>query len=217
MKIRIWIGKHLPVRGFTWWELALVICIILFLAIYLKPQIHVVRPRTSVSISNSYMRSLTGAVEAYFNDNQAYPIPSDISGRLAAPGVTEPFLTRSPSLLTTPVAYLNGLFNDPFVSRKGASLYFRYGARPYFQAHDAATSGTTERQFDAYLKKLGIQNPSEVEYYFLSPGPDRDIESPCSSSLAIYDPTNGEVSNGDIIRVGPKREHTPAPSPHKVQ
>ena len=48
---------------------------------------------------------------------------------------------------------------------------------------------------------MGVENPEGIDYVLVSNGPDLDSDMPRDKQpVAIYDPTNGLKSNGDIIK-----------------
>lgn len=101
--------------------------------------------------------------------------------------------------LTTPVAYITTLPHDPFNSEKNP-VYSMVG--PFYTWQDLV---------DIYYYKLptwggGYWLPTQIAkgkmWSLSSPGPDLR-ETMCEDATAIYDPTNGTVSRGDIYRLGP--------------
>jgi hypothetical protein len=142
--------------------------------------------RSPESRVKSDMRSMATAIESYRIDYDTYPttvplaafLPLQERGNLRRAGGAG---LACPSNLTTPVAYLTSFFLDPFAP--GSKIPFAYYA-------------------------------DEDGWVLVSPGPDGkyDInpESDYSSSVSqpslrllakYYDPTNGAVSPGDLVRV----------------
>ncbi|MBM3333751.1 prepilin-type N-terminal cleavage/methylation domain-containing protein [Candidatus Sumerlaeota bacterium] len=173
--------------GFTLIELLIVVAIIAILAAIAVPNFLEAQARAKVSRCRTDMRSMDVAIEAYRVDNEDYP-PTH-------------YTYYGLNKLTTPVAYMTSLPNDPFEP----------------QDYDS-----NER--DSYIKAFGLDGrcygyhgpPTfsssniAVKYgicwVLKSPGPDRRFGWK-STAPEIgewpYDPTNGTVSRGNIERCGP--------------
>jgi type II secretion system protein G len=199
------------VRGFTLIELLIVIAIITVLAAIAVPQYLQAQTRSKIASAKADMRTMATAVESYFLDHDAYPIPSDIDGGAIPPGRrVEWFETRLPLILTTPVSYISKIPGDVFAANDGEPALLHYANRPYV----VATEGN-DREFDDLVRiELGIDK--RVRFFILSHGPDIDHDFAAighphaggnefnpNPEPAIYDPTNGVVSNGDVIYWGP--------------
>ncbi|MBX7244756.1 MAG: hypothetical protein K1X53_04615 [Candidatus Sumerlaeaceae bacterium] len=139
------------------------------------------------------MRSLETAIESYFVDNRSYPPPVPLqaysrkeSKLRRANGWDVPGLFTGNGTvagLTTPVAYATQLFPDRFAPEDGIS--FAYYASPDNEGWILFSPGP-DRQYD------------------LVPADDYDssISQPSARLLLkTYDPTNGDVSAGDVWRV----------------
>ncbi len=146
--------------------------------------------RSKVSRVRSDLRSLATGLEAYANDNEAYPAGVPFTAMM--PGTasrlpkTGEHLFTVPRAITTPVGYLSLLPADRF--QRDGSLGLGY----------------------AYYNDAG-------GWILFSPGPDQDYditdparvydsETTQPSLLLIggpwtYDPTNGTESSGDVWRV----------------
>ncbi len=159
-------------RGFTLIELLIVVAIISILASIALPNFLQAQIRAKVSRARSDMRTIGQALESYYVDNNRYPIS------MAAPGL------RS---LTDPIEYLSTIPEDAF-SANGRS--YRYGGAPPARPHRWI------------LVSQGPDQQTHTRSLWLYPG----INSPHINDpedtfpLIIYDPTNGIVSKGDIIR-----------------
>jgi type II secretory pathway pseudopilin PulG len=147
--------------------------------------------RAKVARAMSDVRTLTVALEAYRIDMNAYPIPVDEVGVQVKPdenGVLTGFLATS---LTTPIEYIVDLPMDPFAE------------------------GYTYRYSTDLLRCwiLGSPGPDKVMDGDISAYPDMkrgscDLTKFLSSygqggEFIVYDTSNGTVSPGDVIRVGP--------------
>ncbi|GAB4317218.1 MAG: hypothetical protein Kow0059_10170 [Candidatus Sumerlaeia bacterium] len=180
--------------GFTLIELLIVVAIIAILAAIAVPNFLEAQVRSKVSRARADMRTVATALESYAVDNQKYP--PDCNGGIPS-GMCIGTQQLNP-LLTTPIAYLSSYtaVYDPFVD------------------HVNAASGKTYRylNIDFTYKDL-LNNASALDDYrqvfgawkLSSYGPDKVFGPPGTAPYLynmtmIYDPTNGTVSPGDVIR-----------------
>jgi type II secretion system protein G len=185
-------------RAFTLIELLIVVAIIAILAAIAVPNFLEAQTRAKVSRAKSDLRTSAIALEAYYVDNNAYPLAE-----------------RAISVLTTPISYLtNAAGRDPFgVGR----------ALPPFPPDVYVYTNFTESRWLTTLPALGVapadqQRILELRWFNASRGPDTiaGVEdrnagfaiTPVSLATffnglltgnALYDPTNGTISPGDII------------------
>lgn len=181
--------------GFTLIELLIVVAIISILAAIATPNMLEAQVRAKISRAKADMRTLATALDAYHADNNRYP-ETFINARW------ERFFP-----LTTPIAYITSVPDDPFHDKHDEGNTIDWGPR-----HGAYKMGATP-----------IANPSR--YAISSNGPDRDEDSlpikvyPGFSwevmtgqdpdfDYMVYDPTNGTVSNGDIWRCSDGNLHS---------
>lgn len=185
-------------NAFTLIELLIVVAIIAVLASiavvnFLESQI-----RSKVAASRSNMRVIAGAIEAYAVDNAHYPPNSGVGvyetlfGRFADP-VSVRLIP-----LTSPISYISAVPKDLFHATEAWSNSFVevYDAYDYVDAE--------------HLPPEGSGLSSGAVWRLCSPGPDlymayggRTVTDPtCNTRGVEYDPTNGTVSNGDLVRVG---------------
>jgi len=203
-----------PYRAFTLIELLIVVAIIAILALIAVPNFLEAQTRAKVTRTKSDMRSLSVALEAYRVDYNQYP--PDVDGG-AVPGMPNPWQSEMASyhMLTTPVAYITTIPRDPFYMEQMGTppgigdkelAYFEYSEENCYDRQ----SGETARAAAAHASGVG--------FLLVSMGPDRvgDFSWSSQSWLAVgrgdmsvtgdggraicYDPTNGTVSYGDIIR-----------------
>lgn len=191
-------------QAFTLIELLIVVAIIAILAAIAVPNFLEAQTRSKVSRMKADMRSMATAVEAYYVDNNKYPWPAGEDGvTLPSSGGVEVFETKLPVELTSPVSYITSLPRDIFNSTidPDESKLLHYGPR-YYQF---ITEGNTT-EFDEYVEEL-FGSSGTIQYFMLSHGPDKDHDSPDLTENplgpALYDPTNGTISSGDIIYWGP--------------
>ena len=207
--------------AFTLIELLIVVAIIAILAAIAVPNFLEAQTRAKVSRVKADMRSMSVGMEAYRVDNNRYPIPSDINGwRIDNPVnavLASPFETRLPLSLTTPVAYVTSLVDDPFaVTRFGESRWYSTTTEDYvrIRQNNRPRHNWMRVYRDLFRDLQGRDNPPQIEYFFYSYGPDmiHDADVPHTApsgqphvhgSGSIYDPTNGTISSGDIFYFGP--------------
>ena len=184
-------------RGFTLIELLIVVAIIAILAAIAVPNFLEAQVRAKVSRAKSDMRSVRVGLEAYAVDSNRYPDP-DI-----AVTIWHTTLLDIP-MITTPVAYLTSIFQEPFPLKEPELVYndaALYDHGKYYRYYN------TRRWEETYppARRGG------AEWYMMSNGPDLDNDvhdqtGEISDAMLIngknymyYDPSNGTKSSGDII------------------
>jgi len=188
-------------KGFTLIELLIVVAIIAILAAIAIPNFLAAQVRAKVSRVKSETRSVATGLESYYVDNNSYPPMGDYTW---ADSYTEPaFHSRIPAFLTTPVAYLSSLPIDPFLTVPAGSLaysfYNRYTYYNFPQYQGIAGGGFVNQR-----RRSG-------DWLIYSWGPDRNSNqaAPFLGEYGVYtnyDPSNGTVSLGNIIRTQADQE-----------
>ncbi len=208
-------------KGFTIIELLIVVAIIAILAAIAVPNFLEAQTRAKVSRVKNDLRTIATGMESYAADWSRYPIPADPLGQriddvLGTTSVS-PFETRVPVLLTTPVAYLSSRPEDIFAAvRHGESRLYHAITTDFVNVRATyAPLHNWRLIWTLYFRQLyGGDPPSEVKYLFVSWGPDMKHDADVPHVVApgtphehgrgtIYDPTNGTVSPGDILYLGP--------------
>ena len=170
-------------RGFTLIELLIVVAIIAILAAIAVPNFLEAQTRSKVSRCKSDIRSLATAVEAYRVDTNHYLPHNDTEADVYP--------------LTTPVAFLSAVPHDPFkdphktYSDTGQYYVWQDLQDIYFNKNAPGWGGGTW---------LRDQVSAGRAWSWSSYGPDQ-VETMCNDCTAVYDPTNGTASAGDVLMV----------------
>ena len=207
-------------RGFTLIELLIVVAIIAILALIAVPNFLEAQVRAKVSRSRNDMRALSVAEEAYHVDWNSYTNHAggaDLGGDYGLRGWRQ---------LTTPVAYITSIPWDPFGEARHPVGTMRWGRVLYELGSGAAGIGSAgtpdspEQGFPSNTWQMSGHGPDKYDdTVTVSNAPDRawswnearypwvDIppNDPAAVSEALsllYDPTNGTVSRGNILRFG---------------
>ena len=200
--------------GFTLIELLIVVAIIAILAAIAIPNFLAAQVRAKVARVKGEMRTLTTAIESYYVDNNTY-----LQDWMANPGA---YQIKSHEELSTPIAYVTSVsFQDPFAGQAKDDVglpinyrlynYKKLGGTPVLNQccwNWADAMGSAEFDHNGYVLLSqgpdagtgGVETVDGAEWYDrmpLSVNPQADFEMG-----RIYDPTNGTISNGDIIRLG---------------
>ncbi len=188
-------------RGFTLIELLVVVAIIGILAAIALPNFLEAQVRAKVSRAENDMRTLAIVLETYRVDHNDYipenyvsPLLVDVWGNLALPNAVKL------KLLTTPIAYMTTLPRDPF--DPGDDPVNQLEPHTYHYAARNDPLYPSETFFDG--KGANVEK-RYCHWILQSYGPDRGVDKMLSSywQFPRYDPTNGTVSIGNILRMGP--------------
>jgi prepilin-type N-terminal cleavage/methylation domain-containing protein len=203
-----------PPGGFTLIELLIVVAIIAILAAIAVPNFLEAQTRSKVSRVRSDHRTLATALESYKIDNTKYPVDwstMTLQNWPAAARKHDSFCVRFALFpLTTPVAQLTSLPGSPFEvegSLHGTQT-FKYGFGQDYGSeyvtqdyiHNWAANFFTRNSQGQWVN--GLQ-PQTHLWRLRDSGPDRYVDNEPIDQAVQYDPTNGTVSRGDIVRYGP--------------
>jgi prepilin-type N-terminal cleavage/methylation domain-containing protein len=177
-------------KGFTLIELLIVVAIIAILAAIAVPNFLEAQVRSKVSRAKEDMRSIAVALEAFAVDQNKYP---DSGTNWPLP------------VLTTPIAYMTSIPQQPWrfagypgtprVTDDWREYPYRSDAHAHLFGDLLGMSYGYPRIYVWALQCYGPDQKDDYGYWYWWPAPVH--------LNRIYDPTNGTVSSGDIIRWGP--------------
>ncbi|MBI1291905.1 prepilin-type N-terminal cleavage/methylation domain-containing protein [bacterium] len=188
-------------RAFTLIELLVVVAIIAILAAIAVPNFLEAQTRSKVARVKNDLRTYATAIEAYTVDHQRPPYDGE-------PGFIYYGWINSLKQLTTPTAYLTSIepdvFQDPTVTPPTRpEHYHRFNAGTGAHSFDYSTAYWNDLpnnpdMRDRWERRFGLG----VIWKMSSCGPDRRFINGGSyfGMENSYDPTNGTLSDGDIIR-----------------
>jgi type II secretion system protein G len=181
-------------KGFTLIELLIVVAIIAILAAIAVPNFLEAQTRSKVSRTKADIRSIMLAMESYRVDNQKYQ-PFIYPGTMIGMPYRERFVP-----LTTPIAYIASVPQDVFQT---GPLKETFGASPDRSFIYDGIDGWPD---EGWYTIWGLES-RRFKYDIRSFGPDLDSNDynwkGTKPGLINYDPTNGTVSQGDIVYFGP--------------
>lgn len=207
-------------KAFTLIELLIVVAIIAILAAIAVPNFLEAQTRAKVSASKADLRSLVQAIQSYQVDWNSYPYYPDELLPASFMDSQNPLTIRNwkgytPWSLTTPLAYMTSLPTDKFAFAKAD----RVGSLNPLQLYQF-----DHKRTPLFTQIINWRGPESVDFVLVGVGPDlfsmvttdsslfhnnideylqiRDFGFPISVN-GFYDPTNGTVSQGDIVYHGP--------------
>ncbi len=200
------------IRGFTLIELLIVVAIIAILAAIAVPNFLEAQTRSKVSRVKADMRSLATAVESYFIDNNEYhPSVNPMTGNLWDVRI------EGYHFLTSPISYITSAFSDVFNRKEVVPPGYRADGNRVliwwgtdFLIESPAGTNLRSNTATTYFLATDFPDISDATtlvrdplWAMLSFGPDADpdvTDVADGPSVQMYDPTNGTLSDGDVIR-----------------
>lgn len=186
--------------AFTLIELLIVVAIIGVLAAIAVPNFLNAQIRAKIAKAEADLQALSTALEMYHMDRNAYPAFINDQGVNINP------VNRRLIPLTTPIAYIAAVPQDPFLEKK-------YGVRIVEDQHEAYV---TYDYVDAHtiMKHRNIEvlsaNLRCSEWQINGAGPDYDAST--YGYAPAYHASNGLRSNGDMLKLGPRTSYPCDPS-----
>lgn len=186
-------------RAFTLIELLIVVAIIAILAAIAVPNFLEAQVRAKCSRAHSDMRSIALALESYKIDSGKYcpqKSPNPPYGMIQT-------VVQRLTMLSTPIAYLSSIPVDPWehkdLVKTGTYKAYVYAYKPDSVALKASTldSPIWGGPASTYMWLLEGYGPMQLG------GATASTPSMWFNGHNAYDPTNGTVSGGHIIRRGP--------------
>jgi prepilin-type N-terminal cleavage/methylation domain-containing protein len=194
--------------GFTLIELLIVVAIIAILAAIAVPNFLEAQTRAKVARVKADLRTLATGMETYRIDNNK-PSPVFNTGTHAYPWLNggssaETRMDRY-HWLTSPVAYLSNPIVDPFLpptTDPASKLLIIWGPPSWGPVSPSLPDPNSlfkeqnvARTAAADLKQFWVG-------FSFGPDKDADVNDPERTSVGMqtYNPTNGSLSDGDIIR-----------------
>lgn len=214
-------------KGFTLIELLIVVAIIAILAAIAIPNFLQAQVRSKVSRARADMRSAANALEMYYVDHNDYPIPHGnptfrIPGSQRYDGHGSErslgFSTLPPDI-TTPIAYVTSVPQDVFkqgqMASKGVNTGLPYETGNPFDMSFVYHPIQYWRRLTEEGTDSGFTHEDVADYgmwRMFSLGPDGRYNTMGTMDPAggwRYDPTNGTISRGMILRtqLDPMGEH----------
>ncbi|HQH71663.1 MAG TPA: prepilin-type N-terminal cleavage/methylation domain-containing protein [bacterium] len=181
-------------QSFTLIELLVVVAIISILASIALPNYQHAQVKAKVSAAYAEMKTLSTVVEAYALDHNCYPLDGNDHFERDEALFDQ---ARIQKVLTTPLAYISEIPADIFHTKENHT-YDPKIAR-HFQSRPPYPYVYFTR--DNFVLNRGTPKG----YFIFSFGPDQyfDNDSTAPEDVLKYDPTNGVISMGDLIRKGP--------------
>jgi type II secretion system protein G len=213
-------------KAFTLIELLIVVAIIAILAAIAVPNFLEAQVRAKVSRAKSDIRNFATALEAYRVDNNLYP-PTPIinDGGLRPIRIVPNYLSTPVAFVAS--ASLNDVFVDvnladfQYFGTTGQKFTFAAagaalplepgdagaGRRYYYQCNrDPRRADDSGRKYPGLAGNYSLSAQAEAretegDWVLASFGPNRKRDFPVPLNVLMpYDPTNGTISDGDIVR-----------------
>jgi len=220
------VAKKAASKAFTLIELLIVVAIIAILAAIAVPNFLEAQVRAKVSRAKSDIRNFATALEAYRVDNNVYP-PTPIvnDGGLRPIRIVPNYLSTPVAFVSTagtPDVFVDVNLGDfQYFGTDGNKYTFtgspalpiepgfdpNAGRRYYYQSNrDPRRANDSGQKYPGLAGNYSLVAQAEArvtegDWVLASFGPNRKRDFPVPLNVLMpYDPTNGTISDGDIVR-----------------
>ena len=186
-------------NAFTLIELLVTVGIIAILAAIAVPNLLQAQVRSKVSRVKNDLRTIATGLESYHIEHRRYPevLPPPHEIELGGAWLLKP--------ITTPVAYLGSLPGDPFLPPMEPEPLMPPEGRKTFHYVSSPVPPDPAKMWALTSNGPDMRWDCWGLYHGYTPGLLCGVD-PLLKDWALYDPTNGTVSRGDLFRA---QDHVP--------